>query len=468
MISKDFTNKTIYFLGIGGIGMSALARYFKLKGCQVHGYDKTPTPLTNKLSEEGIIIHYEEDIRYIPPFVDFVVYTPAIPKSHKEFVFFTQNNFEIYKRSEMLGIITQGTKSIAVAGTHGKTTISTLIAHIFKQSKKECNAFLGGISKNYNTNLMLSDKNVTVVVEADEFDRSFLNLYPFIGIVSAIDADHLDIYGNIDELKKSFELFINQIDDEGCLIIKKGIEVKLPEKLLTLSYSLNEKADFYATNVKIKNGSYYFDLVYPEGVIDGLVLNYPGIHNLENSIAAISVALIAGISENDIKAALSNFEGVIRRFDFRFKDDDFIYIDDYAHHPEEIRVCLESIKQLYPNKKLTAIFQPHLYSRTRDLLDDFAKSLSIPDEIILLDIYPARELPIEGINSEVLLRKINNQNKQLLSKNQLLNFISISHIEVLVTIGAGDIDQLVEPIEKILLQKKLSLKKNNIHKDNNQ
>lgn len=465
---KDFNNKTIYFLGIGGIGMSALARYFKQKGCNVYGYDKTPTPLTNQLSEEGIAIHYEEDIRCIPPFVDFVVYTPAIPKTNKELLFFEQNNFEIYKRSEVLGVITKDSKSIAVAGTHGKTTISTLISHLFKQSKTECNAFLGGISKNYKTNLLLSEKSNFVIVEADEFDRSFLNLYPFIGIISAIDADHLDIYGNINELKKSFELFINQIDKEGCLIIKNGIDLKLPEKLLVLNYSLNQQADFYATNIKIINGSYHFNLVYPEGVIENLVINYPGLHNLENAVAAISVAIIAGLPEDDIRSAVSSFEGVYRRFDIRIKNDEFIYIDDYAHHPEEIRVCLESIKQLYPNKKLTAIFQPHLYSRTRDFLDDFANSLSIPDEIILLDIYPARELPIEGVNSEVLLRKISNQNKHLLSKTQLPNFINISHIEVLVTIGAGDIDQLVEQIEKLLIQKSLSIKKNNISKVDNQ
>lgn len=467
-MEKDFSNKTIYFLGIGGIGMSAMARYFKLMGSKVYGYDKTPTQLTKQLTEEGIVIHYEEDIRFIPPFVDFVVYTPAIPKTHKEFVFFTQNKFQIYKRSEVLGMITQGSKSIAVAGTHGKTTISTLISHIFKHSEIECNAFLGGISKNYHSNLLLSEKSNFVVVEADEFDRSFLNLYPFIGIISAIDADHLDIYGNIDELKKSFELFINQIDKEGCLILKKGIEVKLPENLFTLTYALNDYADFYATNIKIESGSYHFDLVFLEGVLEGLIMNYPGMHNLENAVAAISVALIAGISEKNIRSALSTFEGVYRRFDFRFKVDDFVYIDDYAHHPEEIKVCFESIKQLYPNKKLTAIFQPHLYSRTRDFLDDFAKSLSMPDEIILLDIYPARELPIEGVNSEILLRMISNQNKQLLSKTQLLNFIRISHIEVLVTIGAGDIDQLVEPIEKLLIQKKMTMKKNNISQDINQ
>jgi UDP-N-acetylmuramate--alanine ligase len=467
-MEKNINNKTIYFLGIGGIGMSALARYFKLKGNTIYGYDKTPTSLTRQLEEEGIIIHYEEDIRFIPPYVDFVVYTPAIPKTHKEFVFFVQNNFEIYKRSEVLGMITKGTKSISVAGTHGKTTISTLISHIFKHSKYDCNAFLGGISKNYHSNLLLSEKSNFVIVEADEFDRSFLNLYPFIGIVSAIDADHLDIYGNIDELKKSFELFIDQIDKEGCLILKKGIEVNTPDNLLTLTYALNEKADFYASNIRNENGSYKFDLIYPEGIIEGLVMNYPGLHNLENAIAAVSVAVIAGISEAEIKTALSTFEGVYRRFDFRIKDNDLVYIDDYAHHPQEIRVCLESVKKLYPNKKLTAIFQPHLYSRTRDFLEEFAQSLSIPDEIILLDIYPARELPIEGVNSEILLRKICNPNKHLLSKSQLLNFIKISHIEVLVTIGAGDIDQMVEPIENLLIQKKLSIKQNNISKDNSQ
>jgi UDP-N-acetylmuramate--alanine ligase len=441
----------IYFLGIGGIGMSAVARYFHAKGAKIYGYDKTSTPLTTELIKEGMYIHFEENISAIPLQLDFVVYTPAIPTHHKELQYFQQRNINIYKRSEVLGMITQHAKSIGIAGTHGKTTISTMTAHLLKQSGVDCSAFLGGISKNYHTNLLLSEKSDFVVIEADEFDRSFLQLFPYIAVVSSVDADHLDIYGDKNELKKSFEKYISQVQKGGKLIVKKGLQLSMPEKIDIYTYSLNEDADFHAANISIKNGYYYFDYVFPDGVFKEIKMGYPGLHNIENAVAAISVAVLSGVKENEIRLALAGFEGVNRRFDFRIRTDKLVYIDDYAHHPEELRACIHSVKNLFEAKKITGIFQPHLFSRTRDFADEFARSLELLDEVILLDIYPARELPIAGITSQFLLDKINKKEKYLVEKADVKNFLKTRKIEVLLTLGAGDIDQLVEPIEKMLL-----------------
>ncbi|MEI6821751.1 MAG: UDP-N-acetylmuramate--L-alanine ligase [Bacteroidota bacterium] len=442
----------IYFLGIGGIGMSAIARYFLSNGIKIYGYDKTPTKLTSELIAEGIIIHFKEDVESIPEDIDLVIYTPAIPKEHLEYKYFLKNNYQIKKRSEILGMITNSNIGIGIAGTHGKTTISTMLASIMKGSSVDCSAFLGGISKNFDSNLLLSNKSNYVVIEADEFDRSFLQLKPQIAIVSSVDADHLDIYGDKNELKKSFEEYINQIKENGILIIKKGIELKYSNKNISVfTYSLNDiNSDYYAINIVIKDGCYSYDLVHPKGIIRDVKLGYPGLHNVENAIAAVSVALNTGVNESEIKEALLNFLGVKRRFDYRLKTEKLVYIDDYAHHPEEIRTCINSVRHLYPDKKLTGVFQPHLYSRTRDFADEFAKSLELLDEVILLDIYPARELPIKGIDSKMLLDKIKIKAKFLYSKDELLNNLLNHNIEVLLTLGAGDIDQLVEPIEKLL------------------
>ena len=440
----------IYFLGVGGIGMSALARYFNSRGVLVSGYDKTETTLTKQLSAEGIVIHYEDNIELIDKEVQLVVYTPAIPKEHTELNYYQQNNYSVVKRSDVLGAITNSSFNVCIAGTHGKTTTSTMVAHILRHSGFGCNAFLGGISKNYNNNLLLSEKSDFVVIEADEFDRSFLQLHPYIAVVSSIDADHLDIYGDKNQLKLSFEDYISQIQKEGILIVKHGLNLKTPKDIDVYTYSLNEKADFYANNIQIKNGYYYFDFVYPDGIFKEIKMGYPGLHNIENAIAAISIAFITGVSENEMRNAMASFEGVNRRFDFRIRTEKLVYIDDYAHHPEELKACINSVRNLFKNKKITGVFQPHLFSRTRDFADKFAKSLELLDEVILLDIYPARELPIEGITSQMLLDKINLKNKFLIQKSEILNFLKTRSLEILLTLGAGDIDQLVEPIEKIL------------------
>jgi UDP-N-acetylmuramate--alanine ligase len=441
--------KTVYFLGIGGIGMSALARYFKSMNVAIYGYDKTSTLLTTQLISEGMKIHFDENINLIPDNIDFVVYTPAIPSNHLELFHFQNNKYNLLKRSEVLGIIAKNSKAIGVAGTHGKTTISTMVAHLLKQSSIDCNAFLGGISKNYNSNLLLSQKSEYVVIEADEFDRSFLQLSPYIASISSIDADHLDIYGDKTQLIKSFEDYISQIQKGGKLIIKKGLELSIPADLEYYTYSLNEKSDFYAQNIRIEDGYYIFTFIHPFGKIENIKLGYPGLHNIENSIVAIAIAHLTGVKEDEIKKAMKSFHGVNRRFDIRINNENLIYIDDYAHHPEELKACISSVRDLYRNKKITGIFQPHLYSRTRDFADDFAKSLELLDTVVLLDIYPARELPIQGVSSQMLLDKINLTEKYLIQKSEILQFLKNKSPEILLTLGAGDIDQLVEPIEKI-------------------
>lgn len=460
--------KYVYFLGIGGIGMSALARYFKMLGKQVAGYDKTETELTKQLQQEGIEVNYSEELTALPSnyFTEqaianeetLLVYTPAIPKEHKQFVYFNQKNFSLFKRSQVLGFITKNYSTVAVAGTHGKTTTSSIVAHLFKSSQKDCSAFLGGITLNYNSNFLISTKqenNSWVVVEADEYDRSFLTLFPKIAIITSVDADHLDIYGEHDALKKSFEQFANQIKSAGSLIYKKGLEFELPTDttIKKYTYSVNEEADFCVTNLRIENGFFHFDFKSCIESINDLVFGIPGRHNVENSIAAIASAQIAGITALEIKNALQSFKGVKRRFDFHIRANNIVFIDDYAHHPEELKACISSVKELYPNKKIAGVFQPHLFSRTRDFLDGFASSLDLLDETILLDIYPARELPIEGVTSQLILDNMKSTNKQLCSKSNLVNAVEQINADVWLVLGAGDIDVLVEPVSQMLKQK---------------
>ncbi len=458
----DFNQlKSIYFLGAGGIGMSALARYFKTLKKNVSGYDKTPSALTDELIKEGIPLHFEDDISFFTNQVAdkkenvLIVVTPAIPKDHKEYNYFLQNGFTVMKRSEVLGIITQNTFTLAVAGTHGKTTTSSILAHILKSANKDCSAFLGGITRNYNSNFLLSE-NINgigpTVVEADEYDRSFLTLHPTISIITSVDADHLDIYSEHKYLKESFEMFASQTKNNGAIISKKGLDFKLPinESVKKYSYSLREHADFYGSNIRIENGNYIFDLVSAIENINEIHFSFPGLHNTENAIAAIAAAQIYGVNSIEIKKALSTFLGVKRRFDYRLKSENIVFIDDYAHHPEELKACINSVKELYPSKKIIGIFQPHLFSRTRDFADEFAQSLDLLDETILLEIYPARELPIEGVTSSLLLGKMKSKNKSICNNAMLTELILSKSPEVLLTLGAGDIDKLVEPLENAL------------------
>lgn len=452
--SKGYTN--IYFIGIGGIGMSNLARYFLLKGANVGGYDRTESELTGKLTKEGALVHYEDNPLFIP--VEFkdkantlVVYTPAVPTTHRELNYFRENNFAVVKRAQLLGEITKQSDAICVAGTHGKTTVSSMVAHLFKQSHIDCNAFLGGILKNYNSNLLLSEKSNYTIVEADEYDRSFHSLQPHIAIVTSADPDHLDIYGTEEAYKESFEKFTSLIRPNGHLILKIDAKLtpKVNDSVKVWSYS-ETKGDFHAENIRIGNGEIIFDFVSPKGVIKDISLGVPVKINIENGIAAMAAAELSGATPVEMKAAMSSFMGVKRRFEFHLKNENIVYIDDYAHHPEELKAAIKSIKALYPDKKLTAIFQPHLYSRTRDFADEFAKSLSLADDIILLDIYPAREEPIEGVSSQIILDKITSPKKRLTVKSELLDLISKEHPEIVVTFGAGDIDRMVPHIKEIL------------------
>ena len=447
--------KKVYLLGIGGIGMSALARYFKSQGAEVSGYDRTPTHLTDELEKEGIPVVFEDNIELIPKELDLVVYTPAIPKDHKGLNFYRINNYELHKRSEVLGIISAGKFTIAVAGSHGKTTVSSMIAHILTQSGFGCSAFLGGIAVNYNSNFLAGNNDV-VVIEADEFDRSFHRLAPDMAVVTAVDTDHLDIYGSKEAIDEAFIEFTNKISEEGFLAIKthQSINDNLPV-LDKAFYSLHDtEADVYCTGYRIVDGGYIFNVSYFGQEIKDFHLNIGGFHNIENAIAAITIAIELKITEENIKAALASFKGIKRRFEKIFEDDKVTFIDDYAHHPEEIRVFLESVRELYPGKKLTAVFQPHLFSRTRDLADGFAKALSIADEVILLDIYPARELPMPGVTSELIFNLLTSRDKMLISKDNLVETIRAKHdLEVLVTIGAGDIDKYLGEIKEVFLAK---------------
>lgn len=454
------TLHTIYFLGVGGIGMSALARYFLAQGCKVSGYDKTKTKLTEQLCAEGVAIHYEEDENKIPVEIfhqinqAIVVYTPAIPKNHKEWLFLQEKNIKCYKRSEILGFISQKYFTIAVAGTHGKTTTSSMIAHVLNQSGVKCNAFLGGISLNFNSNLLLHPEAEVVVVEADEFDRSFLTLTPNIAVVTSLDADHLDVYSNKQQMDNAYKEFVQRINPNGVLITKQAYRTALDaERLKVLTYSIEQKADFSMVSKKAVDGNFSVALQTPSEKVNELLIGLPGIHNIENGIAAYAVAKELGIDTDLIIKALASYKGVKRRFEFHVKTADLVYIDDYAHHPTELSFTINSIKELFPNKKITGIFQPHLYSRTRDFADEFAQSLSLLDELILLEIYPARELPIKGVSAEMLLEKVAITNKQLVPKNEVLNYVENHQPQVLVTLGAGDIDTLVEPISTLLMSK---------------
>lgn len=444
--------RTIYFLGIGGIGMSALARYFVAKGFSVHGYDRTPTALTAGLETEGMKIHYQEDISLIPKEIELVIYTPAVPKNNIEFQFLERRGIAMLKRAEILGRLSSEYKTIACAGTHGKTTVSTLVSHLLHESHVGCQAFLGGISRNFDSNLLLSETSPFLVAEADEFDRSFLQLKPSIAIITSIDADHLDIYGSSDSLVKAFTDFSGKIVPGGRLIMKKGLPLPLDlaPGVACLTYSAGEEADFYASNIRLFNGLYRFDFHHPEGTIENLELGIPGLYNVENAVAALAAAWLCGVGHAELRLGSATFRGVKRRFDIRLKTSGLVYIDDYAHHPKELEACIGSARAMFPHKKLTGIFQPHLFTRTRDFAAGFAEALSLLDEIILLPIYPARELPIPGIDSKMLLSLIQNENKSLVSIDKLPEYLNNKHIEVLLTMGAGDIDTLVEPIEKYL------------------
>jgi len=444
----------IYFVGIGGIGMSALARYFKSKAVAISGYDKTETVLTKQLVSEGIKIHYEDNIELIDKDAQLIVYTPAVPKDHKELKYFKDNNYTVVKRSDVLGAITNSSFNICVAGTHGKTTTSTMVAHILQDSGYGCNAFLGGIAVNYNSNFWSSEKNVCVV-EADEYDRSFLKLSPDVAIITAMDPDHLDIYGTAENVEQAFIDFSARVKEGGLLLskfdLKRSDELKASKHL---SYHFNnDKADVYAANIKMNNGSYQFDVRTKGWILNDVVLNMGGMHNIENMVAAIAVAHNLKIEDEKIKAAVSSFKGVKRRFEYIVKKEKVIYIDDYAHHPDELRALLSGAKKLFPHKKCTIIFQPHLFSRTKDFADGFAETLSLADEIILLPIYPARELPMEGVNSEMILSKMTNKNRKVLSKTEILDWVKNNKTELLITAGAGDIDTLVEPIKNSLINK---------------
>lgn len=452
--NKKYNN--IYFIGIGGIGMSNLARYFLLKGANVGGYDRSMTDLTSTLVEEGALVHYEDDATLIPDeFTDksntLIVFTPAIPSTHKELNYFKDKGFTVMKRAQLLGEITKLSDAICIAGTHGKTTVSSMVAHLFKQSQIDCNAFLGGILRNYNSNLLLSEESNFTIVEADEYDRSFHNLQPHIAIITSADPDHLDIYGSEEAYKQSFEKFTSLIRPNGHLILKKGAKLtpEVIESVNVWSYSESE-GDFHANNIRIGNGEVLFDFVSPKGIIKDISLGVPVKINIENSIAAMAAAELSGATSNEIKTAMSSFMGVKRRFEFHIKRQDIVYIDDYAHHPEELRAAIKSIKALYPDKKLTAIFQPHLFSRTKDFAVEFAESLSLADTVILLDIYPAREEPIEGVSSQIILDKITSPDKQLVDKHDLLDLIIKKQPELVLTFGAGDIDRMVQQIKDIL------------------
>ena len=450
--------RNIYFIGIGGIGMSAIARYYNARGYKVSGYDKTPSPLTHALESEGIEVHYEDNVSFIPKDVEstLVVYTPAIPKDMGELVHVQENGYRVIKRSRMLGEITAGQRCMAVAGTHGKTTTSTLVSHIFTSCGEGCSAFLGGISKNYDSNLLIHPNNV-VVAEADEFDRSFLQLFPEIAVITSMDPDHLDIYGDEAHIREAFKAFASQVS--GTVIAKHGLDITSADtkaRIMTYSYD-DTAADFYAVLTDGDgNGFTHFDLHHPGGVIRNCVVGIPGWVNIENAVGAAAIGLTYGLNPEKIREALASFAGVKRRFDIQLRSERCIYIDDYAHHPREISASLTSIKGNFPEYRMTAIFQPHLYTRTRDFADGFAQALSIADRLILLDIYPAREEPIPGVTSEIIFKDVTTEDKVLLKKEELMDYmkgLEMGEKEVFVTVGAGDIDRFVGPVGELLKTK---------------
>ena len=449
--------KAVYFIGAGGIGMSALVRYFLSKGKKVGGYDRMPSELTEKLIKEGAQIHYEESVELIAPdFLDvestLVVFTPAIPDNHAELQYFRSHGFTIQKRAQVLGMLTHSGKGLCAAGTHGKTTTSSMAAHLLHQSHVGCNAFLGGISKNYGTNLLLSNTSEYVVIEADEFDRSFHWLTPYATVITATDADHLDIYGTEEAYLESFNHYTSLIQPDGALIMRKGIKLqpRLQDGVICYTYS-REEGDFHAENVRIGGGEIFFDFVSPLGNIQDIQLGVPVAINIENGIAAMALAQLSGVTNEEIKTAMASFRGVDRRFDFKIKNDKVVYLSDYAHHPEEIKQSILSMRALYADKKLTGVFQPHLYTRTRDFYQEFADSLSLLDEVILTDIYPARELPIEGVSSQLIYDHLRpDVEKTLCKKEEVMDVLKNKHIEVLMTLGAGDIENYATQICEIL------------------
>ena len=446
---NKIVKQNIYFLGIGGIGMSALARYFYQKGCVVTGYDKTPSPLTKKLEEEGILIHYEDNPELIPNDIDLVVLTPAIPNDSLELNYLRDKNVRIIKRAEVLGEISRQCKSVAVSGSHGKTTVTSMITHMLNFAGKKMSAFVGGIAKNINSNVIIGDENDEIVVmEADEFDRSFLQLDPYISIVTSIDADHLDIYGDKEQVLESFRQFVNKTMSDGVVIYNKDLPLVTDRKCLTYGF---EDADVMARDIRIEDGMTKFSVVTKEGLEFGeYKMQLFGKHNVMNALSAIMTCFQLQVDMKTVREGLAAFQGVQRRFDIRFKNERACYIDDYAHHPEEIKATLKAVREIFPNKKLTLVFQPHLFSRTRDFMNEFAEALSLADRLLLMEIYPAREKPIEGITSSVLLEKINCNEKQICSKEELLDTIKELNPELIVTMGAGDIDRFVPQIEMLL------------------
>jgi len=446
--------KNIYFIGIGGIGMSALARYFNTQGVVVTGYDKTPTDLTRALEQEGIAIHFEDDLNKIDKAATVIVYTPAIPANHGELNYYKDNGYLVVKRSDVLQWITENAFTIAIAGTHGKTTTTSMTAHILRHTGYGCNAFLGGIASNYGTNFWSHEKNV-VVVEADEYDRSFLKLSPNIAVITAVDPDHLDIYGTAEEVLKAFGEFSDKIKTGGTLIQKKGTRfVTDATSKNILSYAFDqEDASFHTINLKVVDGSYHFDLVHPKGVLKNIILNMGGLHNVENATAAIAIAISLGIEEDKIVKAVAAFAGVKRRFEYKVKTPSKVLIDDYAHHPEELNALITGIRSIFPGEKMVLVFQPHLYSRTKDQCEGFVETLDKADEVILLPIYPARELPMEGVSSEMLLNKMSLTNKKVMSKEQLFEWAEKTTDKLIVMAGAGDIDVCITKVEEIFTNK---------------
>lgn len=448
----------VYFVGIGGIGMSALARYFHSKGVEVSGYDRTATPLTKELEKMGMAIHYDENVHLLPKDVNLVVYTPAIPAANAELRFYRDNGYEVVKRSDVLQWITESSFNVCVGGTHGKTTITTMVAHILRHSGYGCNAFLGGIAANYETNFWSSDRNVAVI-EADEYDRSFLKLVPDVAVVTAMDADHLDIYGTAEEMENAFVQFSRRIKKGGCLVSKYGLsrDAELQGDTHFRYHFDNRQADVYAANLHVEAGSYVYDVIHKDWQLNDVVLHMGGLHNVENSIAAITVAKYMGLPDEQIKAAVADFKGVKRRFQYILKQpaseqhkEGYVLIDDYAHHPEELKALIKGVRSLYGSQKCTVIFQPHLFSRTKDLADGFAESLDLADEVVLLPIYPARELPVEGVTSSLILNKMKLPAKQVLDKAAMLQWVQQHRPHLLVMAGAGDIDAMVQQVSDII------------------
>ncbi|MDG1842189.1 MAG: UDP-N-acetylmuramate--L-alanine ligase [Crocinitomicaceae bacterium] len=454
-VNLNYTN--YYFIGIGGIGMSSLARYFLSQKKKIAGYDKTSSTITESLQKEGVLIHFKEEVDQIPndflnPKRTLVIYTPAIPPMHKELLYFQDNFYQIYKRAEVLGLITFESKALCVAGTHGKTTSSTLLAHLLNESAWGCNAFLGGISTNYGSNFLLSSKSEYTVIEADEYDRSFLHLSPFASIVTSVDPDHLDIYEEEDAFISSFQEYVKLINPLGVCVINHGVNLDVNCSKITYSIQ-NQNADYSATEIKIKDSAFYMIIKTPEGQFHTVKLGLPGIHNAENALACFALLKELGMPVNKLLRGLESFMGVKRRFEFIIKSKKLIYIDDYAHHPSELNALIDSVKLLYPNKKISLIFQPHLFSRTRDFMNEFVEQLNQVDELILMPIYPAREEPIEGVSSDALLSKISLKSKHLLTPFEVLDFFSLKTRDIVVTAGAGDIDRLVSKLKNVLLKK---------------